>query len=192
MVRRGRPASPPPSPRTCTPGTRCCSPASSRRGKTTFVSALVAALGSGSAVSSPTFSLAQFYATPGPRVLHVDTYRLTDLTEFRDLGLDEYLDEVIALVDGATLVAGVVRRRRCGCACAVAGPARIWPRDHGPRGARTAARADYLLGPPSARSRREPRMTLTLAVETSSRGLQMPLGAARRRPRARPGERGPQ
>jgi tRNA threonylcarbamoyladenosine biosynthesis protein TsaE len=75
-------------------------------GKTTFVSALVAALGSEAAVSSPTFSLAQFYATPGPRVLHVDTYRLTDLTEFRDLGLDEYLDEVIALVEWGALVAG--------------------------------------------------------------------------------------
>ncbi|NMO91291.1 tRNA (adenosine(37)-N6)-threonylcarbamoyltransferase complex ATPase subunit type 1 TsaE [Actinomycetospora sp. TBRC 11914] len=75
-------------------------------GKTTFVSALVAALGSQAAVSSPTFSLAQFYATPGPRVLHVDTYRLDDLTEFRDLGLDEYLDEVIALVEWGDLVAG--------------------------------------------------------------------------------------
>jgi tRNA threonylcarbamoyladenosine biosynthesis protein TsaE len=75
-------------------------------GKTTFVSALVAALGSSDAVSSPTFSLAQFYATPGPRVLHVDTYRLTDLTEFRDLGLDEYLDEVVALVEWGDLVSG--------------------------------------------------------------------------------------
>lgn len=75
-------------------------------GKTTFVSALVAALGSDAAVSSPTFSLAQFYDTPGPRVLHVDTYRLADLTEFRDLGLDEYLDEVVALVEWGGLVAG--------------------------------------------------------------------------------------
>jgi tRNA threonylcarbamoyladenosine biosynthesis protein TsaE len=75
-------------------------------GKTTFVSALVAALGSDAAVSSPTFSLAQFYATPGPRVLHVDTYRLTDLAEFRDLGLDEYLDEVVALVEWGDLVSG--------------------------------------------------------------------------------------
>ena len=75
-------------------------------GKTTFVSSLVAALGSDAAVSSPTFSLAQFYATPGPRVLHVDTYRLADLTEFRDLGLDEYSDEVIALVEWGALVAG--------------------------------------------------------------------------------------
>lgn len=75
-------------------------------GKTTFVAALVAALGSQAAVSSPTFSLAQFYPTAGPRVLHVDTYRLADLTEFRDLGLDEYLDEVIALVEWGALVAG--------------------------------------------------------------------------------------
>jgi tRNA threonylcarbamoyladenosine biosynthesis protein TsaE len=75
-------------------------------GKTTFVAALVAALGSRAAVSSPTFSLAQFYATPGPRVLHVDTYRLTDPAEFRDLGLEEYLDEVVALVEWGDLVSG--------------------------------------------------------------------------------------
>ncbi|MDL5157090.1 tRNA (adenosine(37)-N6)-threonylcarbamoyltransferase complex ATPase subunit type 1 TsaE [Actinomycetospora termitidis] len=73
-------------------------------GKTTFTSALVAALGSDAAVTSPTFSLANFYDTPGLRVLHVDTYRLEDLAEFRDLGLDEYLDEVIAVIEWAGLV----------------------------------------------------------------------------------------
>ncbi|WP_018335043.1 tRNA (adenosine(37)-N6)-threonylcarbamoyltransferase complex ATPase subunit type 1 TsaE [Actinomycetospora chiangmaiensis] len=74
-------------------------------GKTTFTRALVAALGSDAAVTSPTFSLANFYDTPGPRVLHVDTYRLDDVAEFRDLGLDEYLDEVIAVIEWAGLVA---------------------------------------------------------------------------------------
>ncbi|MEJ2868754.1 tRNA (adenosine(37)-N6)-threonylcarbamoyltransferase complex ATPase subunit type 1 TsaE [Actinomycetospora sp. OC33-EN08] len=73
-------------------------------GKTTFTSALVAALGSDASVTSPTFSLANFYDTPGPRVLHVDTYRLADLAEFRDLGLDEYLDEVVAVIEWAGLV----------------------------------------------------------------------------------------
>jgi tRNA threonylcarbamoyladenosine biosynthesis protein TsaE len=73
-------------------------------GKTTFTRALVAALGSEAAVTSPTFSLANFYATAGPRVLHVDTYRLEDVAEFRDLGLDEYLDEVIAVIEWAGLV----------------------------------------------------------------------------------------
>lgn len=74
-------------------------------GKTTFTRALVAALGSDAAVTSPTFSLANFYDTPGPRVLHVDTYRLDDVAEFRDLGLDEYLDEVVAVIEWAGLVA---------------------------------------------------------------------------------------
>jgi tRNA threonylcarbamoyladenosine biosynthesis protein TsaE len=74
-------------------------------GKTTFTRALVAALGSTAPVTSPTFSLANFYDTPGPRVLHVDTYRLSDVAEFRDLGLDEYLDEVIAVIEWAGLVA---------------------------------------------------------------------------------------
>jgi tRNA threonylcarbamoyladenosine biosynthesis protein TsaE len=61
-------------------------------GKTTFVKATVAALGADDVVTSPTFTLAQFYPSGRVPVLHIDTYRLADLAEYRDLGLDEHYE----------------------------------------------------------------------------------------------------
>lgn len=75
-------------------------------GKTTFVAAAAAALGSPDQVTSPTFMLAQFYAGGPLPVLHIDTYRLTGVAEFRDLGLEEHLAESVTLVEWGGLVAG--------------------------------------------------------------------------------------
>lgn len=74
-------------------------------GKTTFVRAVVAALGSPDPVTSPTFMLAQFYAGGRVPVLHVDTYRLDRVAEFRDLGLEEHLPGSVTLVEWGGLVA---------------------------------------------------------------------------------------
>lgn len=74
-------------------------------GKTTFVKAVAAALGSVEVVTSPTFTLAQSYPTKTDPVLHLDTYRLSGVAEFRELGLDEYLEESINLVEWGDLVA---------------------------------------------------------------------------------------
>lgn len=74
-------------------------------GKTTLVKAVVAGLGGTEAVTSPTFALAQFYDTTAGKVLHVDTYRLESLAEYRDLGLDEYYATGITLVEWGDLVA---------------------------------------------------------------------------------------
>jgi len=75
-------------------------------GKTTLVKAVAAALGSTDVVTSPTFALAQFYRTPGSRILHIDTYRLADLAEYRDLALEEYAAESITLVEWGEKIAG--------------------------------------------------------------------------------------
>jgi tRNA threonylcarbamoyladenosine biosynthesis protein TsaE len=75
-------------------------------GKTTFVKAVAAALGSPDPVTSPTFMLAQFYAGGRVPVLHLDTYRLTGVGEYRDLGLEEHLPESVTLVEWGGLVAG--------------------------------------------------------------------------------------
>lgn len=61
-------------------------------GKTTLVQGLVAALGGGDAVTSPTFTLAHTYRCVPP-VTHVDLWRLENLQEVVDLALDETLDE---------------------------------------------------------------------------------------------------
>lgn len=75
-------------------------------GKTTFVTAAAAALGSPEQVTSPTFMLAQFYAGGRAPVLHLDTYRLADVAEFRDLGLEEQLAESVTFVEWGGLVEG--------------------------------------------------------------------------------------
>jgi len=74
-------------------------------GKTHFVKAFVAALGSADAVTSPTYAIAHFYATGVGRVLHIDAYRLSGAAEFRDLGFDSYFAEVITLVEWGGIVA---------------------------------------------------------------------------------------
>jgi tRNA threonylcarbamoyladenosine biosynthesis protein TsaE len=73
-------------------------------GKTTFVTAAAAALGSPEQVTSPTFMLAQFYAGGRVPVLHLDTYRLAGVAEFRDLGLEEQLAESVTFVEWGGLV----------------------------------------------------------------------------------------
>ena len=68
-------------------------------GKTTLVKALVAALGSDEEVTSPTFTLLRTYAT-SPPVAHVDCWRLEQLHEVLDLGLEEVLDDGgVALIE---------------------------------------------------------------------------------------------
>jgi tRNA threonylcarbamoyladenosine biosynthesis protein TsaE len=68
-------------------------------GKTTFVKAVAASLGSSDLVTSPTFSLAQFYSAKGAPILHVDTYRLDGIGEYRDLGLTEYTETAVSLIE---------------------------------------------------------------------------------------------
>src|SRR5829696_4185102 len=74
-------------------------------GKTAFVQELVAALGSKAEVTSPTFTLAQFYQTPSGTFLHIDAYRLSSVAEFRDLGLEDYVAESITAVEWGDIVA---------------------------------------------------------------------------------------
>jgi tRNA threonylcarbamoyladenosine biosynthesis protein TsaE len=75
-------------------------------GKTTFVKAAAAALGSADLVTSPTFALAQFYSSPRGRILHVDAYRLSGSGEYLDLGLEEYAEESIIFVEWGEKIAG--------------------------------------------------------------------------------------
>lgn len=64
-------------------------------GKTTFVRALVAALGGEErAVSSPTYVLLNVYAVAnGLRVYHLDAYRVGGADDFEAIGFDELLQQ---------------------------------------------------------------------------------------------------
>lgn len=61
-------------------------------GKTTFVKALVAALGSTDHVSSPTFTVSKVYTTKLGRLVHFDFYRLTDPHDVKE-ALREEINE---------------------------------------------------------------------------------------------------
>jgi len=67
-------------------------------GKTTLARAILAALGYGGEVPSPTFTLVQHYETPCLVLSHYDLYRIARESEMDELGLDE------ALAQGAVLI----------------------------------------------------------------------------------------
>lgn len=60
-------------------------------GKTTLTKALVKALGSDDEVSSPTFSIVNEYETKNDTIYHFDLYRIKDLEEAYNFGIEEYL-----------------------------------------------------------------------------------------------------
>jgi ATPase, YjeE family len=68
-------------------------------GKTFFTRALVRALGSDEAVTSPTYTIANIYETSRGPVLHVDAYRLKGAQEFYHLGLEDYFDNGISVIE---------------------------------------------------------------------------------------------
>lgn len=59
-------------------------------GKTTFVKAICGELGVSDEPSSPTYSIVNEYLADEP-VYHLDLYRLKDLQEAMDAGIEEYL-----------------------------------------------------------------------------------------------------
>ena len=73
-------------------------------GKTAFVQDLVAKLGSKADVTSPTFTIAQFYPMLAGTFLHIDAYRLSSVAEFRDLALEVYITESITAVEWGDIV----------------------------------------------------------------------------------------
>jgi tRNA threonylcarbamoyladenosine biosynthesis protein TsaE len=68
-------------------------------GKTHFTKWFVDSLQGGDVVTSPTFSIANFYSTQTVNLLHVDLYRVETLREFEDLGLEEYFQQSVTLIE---------------------------------------------------------------------------------------------
>jgi len=62
-------------------------------GKTTFIKALCHEMGVTDTVTSPTFTLINEYRRPsGLPVFHFDFYRIKDISEVLDFGIEEYFD----------------------------------------------------------------------------------------------------
>lgn len=61
-------------------------------GKTTFTKLLMKHLGSSDEVSSPTYALVNEYQCNFGKVFHFDLYRVNDIEELYDMGIEEYLE----------------------------------------------------------------------------------------------------
>lgn len=60
-------------------------------GKTTLIKELCKVLGYHGEVTSPTFSLINEYDSAGNKIYHMDLYRVKDVDEAIDFGIEEYL-----------------------------------------------------------------------------------------------------
>jgi tRNA threonylcarbamoyl adenosine modification protein YjeE len=67
-------------------------------GKTRFVSGLVRALSPGAHVRSPSFTLVNEHAGTPP-VFHLDLYRLNGVRDIEGLGLEEYAEQGVLVVE---------------------------------------------------------------------------------------------
>lgn len=67
-------------------------------GKTTFTQFLLKKLGSEDEVSSPTYSIVNEYSTPQGKIFHFDLYRLKNIDEVYDIGIEEYLDNAFLCI----------------------------------------------------------------------------------------------
>ena len=66
-------------------------------GKTTLVRGLLQALGHDGEVPSPSFAIVQPYEDVDPPVWHADLYRVEDVAELTELGLDSLGDGVLVV-----------------------------------------------------------------------------------------------
>jgi len=64
-------------------------------GKTTLIKELCKALGSSDQFSSPTYSVVNEYKIPSKdlSIYHIDLYRLNEIGEALDIGIEEYINE---------------------------------------------------------------------------------------------------
>ena len=61
-------------------------------GKTTLIKTIVRILGSDDDVNSPTFSIINEYKLKDEKIYHFDLYRINDLEEAYNFGIEDYLD----------------------------------------------------------------------------------------------------
>ena len=73
-------------------------------GKTKFVEGFLSYFGLENEISSPTFTIVNEYKNDNVTIFHFDVYRLSDSSEFYEIGGDEYFDKGICLIEWGELI----------------------------------------------------------------------------------------
>ncbi|MEO0589583.1 MAG: tRNA (adenosine(37)-N6)-threonylcarbamoyltransferase complex ATPase subunit type 1 TsaE [Pseudomonadota bacterium] len=84
-------------------------------GKTTLARAIIAALGYGYEVPSPTFTIIETYDDQALRVpvVHADFYRLDDPSELDEIGLDDYREDAALIAEWPDKAGGFADEAAC-------------------------------------------------------------------------------
>lgn len=64
--------------------------------------------GSDVIVTSPTFNLLQIYQAPDFEIYHFDLYRLKELNEIHELGIEEALSEHLCLIEWPEIISSIL------------------------------------------------------------------------------------
>ena len=73
-------------------------------GKTKFVEGFLSYFGLENEISSPTFTIVNEYKNDKINIYHFDVYRLSDVSEFYEIGGDEYFEKGICLIEWGELI----------------------------------------------------------------------------------------
>jgi tRNA threonylcarbamoyl adenosine modification protein YjeE len=73
-------------------------------------------------VPSPSYTLVNVYDAPGGEVWHADLYRLADVSEAAELGLEEAADHAVLLIEWPERMGEALPPRRLDIALGIAGP----------------------------------------------------------------------
>lgn len=73
-------------------------------GKTKFVEGILSYFNLQNEISSPTFTIVNEYQTTSFPIYHFDVYRLSDSSEFYEIGGEEYFDNGICLIEWGELI----------------------------------------------------------------------------------------
>lgn len=84
-------------------------------GKTTLARAVIAGLGHGGEVPSPSFSIVELYDPPAVRLplVHADFYRLSDPREAEEIGLSDYRKGAALLAEWPDHAGGFAHEPGC-------------------------------------------------------------------------------